>query len=322
MRKTAAFILALVVGFPFCALGNDDYWNTVDYPTFNSVAPEDTYTGNLKKHNLAIAYEYSDYGYREPHMEYPIHDFGKKHGVSLLYTRNSVLSDSVNENDPSFAQLELRYMNGKVDYDGYWSDGTPLYMSDEKDYYWEFAIKIGRYYNLTSAAKLWPYIGFGYRGLRNGEDQYIDLGGGEYGYVYQRTSTYIYIPLGTSISYDIGDSVRLTLNGQFDWLFRGNQNSHTGDMLVNASSVSNKQRKGYGLRASIKLETDLGKIGLFVEPFWRYWKIQNSEKVYLYYMDDEGNPVLDDQGNPIVAGWLMEPFNITREYGIRVGVTF
>ena len=275
-----------------------------------------------KRHKLEVAYEHSDYGYREPHMEYPIHDFGKKQGFSLVYTRNSVLSDEVNEDDPSFAQLEFRYMNGKVDYDGYWSDGTPLKLKDEKDYYTEVALKFGRYYQLASSLKLWPYLGVGYRGLRNGKDEYIDLGGGEYGYVYQRTSTYIYIPLGTSLSYDLNDAIRLTLNGQFDWLFRGNQNSHTGDMFINTNSISNKQHKGFGLRASLKLEADMGKFGIFVEPFWRYWKIQNSKKEYFYYVDAGGNIIIDPGTGEPLMGYIVEPFNITREYGIRAGIYF
>ena len=76
-----------------------------------------------KKHNLEIAYEISDYGYREPHMEYPIHITAKKQGISLVYTRVSVRSEEVTEEDPSFATLELRYMDGKADYDGYFVDG-------------------------------------------------------------------------------------------------------------------------------------------------------------------------------------------------------
>ena len=86
-----------------------------------------------KKHKLEIAYEHSDYGYREPHMEYPIHIFGKKHGVSLAYTRNSVLSDDITASDPTFASLEFRYMTGKTDYDGYWSSGEPRLHAQNKN---------------------------------------------------------------------------------------------------------------------------------------------------------------------------------------------
>lgn len=265
----------------------------------------------LKKHNLEVAYEISDYGYREPHMEYPIHITAKKQGVSLVYTRISVRSEDVTDEDPTFATLELRYMTGKADYDGFWSDGTELQMYDEKDYYMEAALKIGRYYTLTDFMKLWPYLGIGWRSLRNGEDGVIDLGGGNYGETYQRTSTYIYVPLGLKWETNFGSAVKLSLNGQFDWLLRGNQSSHT-TMLVNSHNFSNKQDKGYGVRTSAKLETNFGKMGIFVEPFWRYWKIQNSAEEWIYSVSDPTNPI----------GYVIEPFNITREYGIRAGITF
>lgn len=267
----------------------------------------------LKKHNLEVAYELSDYGYREPHMDYPIHITAKKQGVSLVYTRMSVRSEEVSEEDPTFASLELRYMNGKADYDGFLSDGTVYYNNDEKDYYMEAALKAGRYYTLSDSMKLWPYFGIGWRSLRNGEDSYTKWGD-VWVFNYQRTSTYIYMPIGLKWEIAMGESVKLTLNGQFDWLLHGNQNSHTGDFFVNADSVSNTQNKGYGVRAAAKLSVNLGSMGLFVEPFWRYWKIQNSNKQWY--------DVYDSYGNYLGQGWMMEPFNITREYGIRAGIMF
>lgn len=267
----------------------------------------------LKQHNLEIAYEHSDYGYREPHMEYPIRDHGRKQGASLVYTRNSVVSQDVTDDDPSFASLELRYMDGKVDYDGYWSGGTELKMYDLKDYYVEAALKIGRYYKWGEPVSIWPYLGIAYRSLRNSEDGYYSYGGVT-GYVYQRTSTYLFMPIGSTLVFEAGDVFKLSLNTEFDWLLRGTQNSHTGDRFSNANSASNKQNKGFGLRASVKAEFNIKGVGVFVEPFWRYWKIQNSEPCYYgRYTED---------GGFIVTGYIYEPFNITREYGIRAGVKF
>ena len=289
MKKLVVFILMLAVSLPV-------------------LARED------KKHNFELAYEYSDYGYREPHMDYPIHITAIKQGASLVYTRNSVMSGDVDPDDPTFASLEFRYMNGKADYDGYLQPGgIPFKTYNEKDYYMEAALKFGKYYALgTETTRLWPYLGIGWRSLRNGEDGLQDYGG-VIGYSYQRTSTYVYIPLGLNLTFEMGPASRFTVNGQFDWLIHGNQNSHVDDSW-NVNSVSNKQDKGFGLRVSGKLETDLGGIGLFVEPFYRYWKIQNSQKVTYY--------VVDSGGHIVGEGQMWEPFNITREYGIRAGITF
>ncbi len=266
----------------------------------------------LKQHNLEIAYEHSDYGYREPHMEYPIRNFGKKQGVSLVYTRNSVVSQDVTDDDPSFASLEFRYMDGKTDYDGYLMNGTPFKSYDERDYYWEFALKLGRYYKWGEPVSVWPYLGIAYRSLRNGEDGEVDYGGVT-GWSYQRTSNYLFMPIGSTLVLEAGDVFRLSLNTEFDWLLRGTQSSHT-NRFVNTNVATNHQNKGFGLRASVKAEFDVKGVGIFVEPFWRYWKIQNSDPFYYgHYTED---------GGFIVTGYLLEPFNITREYGIRAGVKF
>ncbi len=267
----------------------------------------------LKQHNLEIAYEHSDYGYREPHMEHPIRDHGRKQGASLVYTRNSVVSQDVTDDDPSFASLELRYMDGKVDYDGYLWSGAPFKSYDERDYYWEFALKVGRYYKWGEPVSIWPYLGIAYRSLRNGEDGEMDYGGVT-GTTYQRTSNYLFMPIGSTLVFEAGDVFKLSLNTEFDWLLRGTQSSHMRGMFTNTNVATNHQNKGFGLRASVKAEFDINGVGVFVEPFWRYWKIQNSDPFY-YGHDTEG-------GGFIVTGYLLEPFNITREYGIRAGVKF
>lgn len=279
-----------------------------------------------KKHNLEIAYERSSYTYKEPHMENPIKDYGMKNGVSLLYTMRSVLSRDLNEDDPSFAMLELRYMTGDVKYKGwveytdeYWNSWIePFSKSGLRDYYFEAAFKLGRTYQLAAPLELWPYFGIGWRYLTNHAEE---LGEGGY----KRTQTYIYVPIGTNLKWDVSKNVTITLNGQFDWLIHGN--NHSDEVLTDSvvlgtwsqHSLSFSQSQGYGLRASVKAEVDAGKIGFFVEPFWRYWHIQNSDVVSFAgkFTDDEGNEIVIPD---LIRFW--EPFNTTHEYGLRVGITF
>ncbi|MBR2082847.1 MAG: hypothetical protein IJ876_07605 [Elusimicrobiaceae bacterium] len=262
-----------------------------------------------KKHNLELAYEHSKYTYKEPHMAYPIKDYGHKNGVSIIYTMRSVLSSGYNEEDPSFASLEGRYMGRDVTYKGWmsYSDGTvePASAGGLKDYYFEAALKLGRVYQLSQSFGLWPYLGIGWRQLRNHLE---DMGEGGY----QRTSTYIYLPIGTDLKYTLNDRVTLSVNGQFDILLHGNQYSRMTDLEMFMDDASNRQSQGYGIRASAKASVDLGKIGVFMEPFWRYWHIQNSSVETFYYDRDPSNPGLD----------LWEPFNTTHEYGIRAGIMF
>lgn len=348
MKKITVCLFSLIIYFPIQAFGQSSYWDDLgdDYGPTKKYTPRYSqkyspkYTTKTsykddelpKKHNLEIGLEYSDYKYREPHMDHPISIAGKKQGVNVKYTRNSVTSSQVTPEDPTFASLEFRYMNGKADYNGWWSHSvevapgvyeneyTPLEIENEKDFYMDFAFKFGRYYQVTASSKLWPYIGFAYRFLQNGKDQYVDMGNGEMGFLYKRTSHYFYAPLGANWALDMSDSVRLTFNAEFDWLLRGLQNSHLGEGASRESSV--KQDKGYGLRASVRLEKDMGKWGIFIEPFWRYWKIQNSKKDYFLAVDEYGNPIIDPGTGYYLWYVLQEPFNDTREYGLRAGITF
>ena len=268
-----------------------------------------------KKHSLEIAYEYSSYTYREPHMDYPIKLHGVKNGISAVYTMHSVLSMDSTEDDPSFASLGFRYMDGNTKYEGwleYW-DGRiePDSVGGLKDYYFEADLKLGRTCRLAETLELAPYFGIGWRQLTNHLEE-----GGEGGY--KRTQTYVYIPLGTNLRWDVTSQFAFTLNGQFDWMIYGNNNSGlVGEYdMYNRDSVSFRQDQGYGLRFSVKAEVNMGKVGLFIEPFWRYWHIQNSEKQYFYLQNPDGSIDYDTY----LA--YQEPFNTTKEYGVKIGLSF
>ena len=253
-----------------------------------------------KKQSLYIAYENSDYGYKEPALQYPPHWTGRMQGISAEYIRRSVMTDGdeVSQSDNSFFAVELRYMQGKVDYDGYLWDGTPARSENITDYYMEGALKAGYVYNFgESGFALWPYAGLGGRFLTDKLDE-----GGSGGY--RRESTYIYIPVGFNLNKQMGGGFSLTLNAQGDILLSGRQISK----IDGIDNVHNTQDEGYGLRASLRIQRDFGGFGIFAEPFYRYWHIQTSEPQY--YTD----------GYYVYT--LTEPKNETREAGIKIGIMF
>ena len=257
-------------------------------------------------HNFQMAYEASYYKYKEPGtMSLRARP---KQGVSAVYTRRSVLSGDVNEDDPSFFSIDFRYMTGDVDYDGARQNGTPLQVDNLRDYYFETGLRLGSVYSLSQQWELWPYMGVGWRRLRNHLEE-SGMGG------YMRQSTYWYLPLGFSTRYH-QSGWNLVLNGEFDWLLSGTQYSgpvESGDPLVGKlSGNDNKQNDGYGVRVSFKVQRDMGKVGLFVEPFWRYWHIQNS---------NIGAKELVNYPGLYLDGFY-EPKNYTSEYGVKVGLAF
>ncbi|MBP5616970.1 MAG: hypothetical protein J6X06_04185 [Elusimicrobiaceae bacterium] len=280
------------------------------------------FAGQNKKHNLDIAYEHSKYTYREPHMAYPIKDYGSKNGISVSYMMRSLLSRDYDETDSTFGILDFRYMGGDVKYKGWvgeidpetWEETnvTPYSQGGLDDYYFEASLKLGQTFQFTDWLGLWPYFGVGWRQLTNHGDEMEDGG-------YKRVQTYVYIPIGTNLKFDVGEHFAITLNGQFDWMVYGNiYNSFNNRVefprVGSFDSISMQQHKGYGLRASVRADLDVGKIGFFAEPFWRYWHIQNSEP--WTYIFEEGGEWWKARGG------FVEPFNTTHEYGFRVGITF
>lgn len=253
-----------------------------------------------KKQSLFISYENSDYGYKEPALQYPPHWSGRMQGVSAEYIRRSAMSDGeeVSESDKSFFAVELRYMQGKVDYNGYLWNGTPSRADDITDYYMEGILKAGYTYDFgQSGFSLWPYAGLGGRFLTDKLDESGPSG-------YRRESTYIYIPVGFNLRKQMGSSFSLTLNAQGDILLSGRQISK----IEGTGNVHNTQDEGYGLRAGLRIQYNFGTFGIFAEPFYRYWHIQNSEPQY--YTD----------GYYIYT--LLEPKNETREAGVKIGIVF
>lgn len=264
---------------------------------------------------IYLGIEGGTYSYREPHMDGPIHISGNKIGATFEWVGKSILAQSglVEEDDNSFATFDFRYITGKTDYDGWLQDSYGHIVSShsasgEQDYYWEARLTFGASYDLGGQFELWPYLGLGYRYLVN-DGTNVDPE-----YSYRRISKYVYMPIGVKLSKTFQSGVILTLSGEFDWLLAGEQESDltklTGD---DRWYMYNQQKEGWGLRFGLKAEVPVTqKIGVFVEPYYRMWKIQNSDlgesatyPGYYYYE---------------LGG--IEPFNITKEAGIRAGIYF
>ena len=260
-----------------------------------------------ERNSFEAAVETSKYQYREPHMQYPIKNTGRMTGVSAAFTHRSLLESYFGEN-PAFVRIEGIYMKGKVDYDGYLQDGTPATSDDIDDWYVDGRLLFGQRYEFAEQSLiLEPFLGLAYRFLQDNGQKKSDSG-------YLRESNYTYMPIGAHFTWNVTNSFRMMLKGEFDWLLEGKQKSGTSRFDPAFKDLKNTQKKGFGLRAGFRVEQDLGKIALFAEPFYRYWKIQNS-KMDCYYTEDIG------------GGWYMcyggiEPYNTTREWGMKAGIEF
>lgn len=258
------------------------------------------------QNEFEIAYEASSYTYKEPHMDHPISLKSTKQGFSAIYKRYGIYESQIP--DATYGLLEIRYMTGNNTYKGWLTDGehfNSFESSGIRDYYYEAAVKVGTLFYQKENLKIEAGIGIGYRFLKD-HLEHIGEGG------YLRESNYLYMPIEISAKYKMNDLLKLTFRTEFDYLLSGEQ--YSGEIVGYDASegVRNKQEQGYGLRASLRFSSTFSFAEVFIEPFWRYWHIQNSE-VEIQYVNIGGS-------------WyqqaVLEPFNTTQEYGIKIGINF
>ena len=100
----------------------------------------------------------------------------------------------------------------------------------------------------------------------------------------------------------------MRLTEEYDYFTSGTQKTYLGDgsaAYASAfSTVSNKQKNGYGARVSINYEKDTWSVG----PYFNYWKIGDPDYAYRTY------------GRTTYS--LIEPSNKTMELGLAAKFQF
>jgi hypothetical protein len=131
-------------------------------------------------------------------------------------------------------------------------------------------------------------------------------------YDWKREQTYLYLPIGADWKLSLASDLRLSFNTELDVLLRGKNTAHLdfSDLGVNfRKNINLRQTSGHGLRFAAKVEKDFGNVGVFVEPFYRYWSIAKSDTKLVA---EDGDDSL----------FYFEGKNNTRELGVRIGVSF
>lgn len=263
--------------------------------------------GGRKTHQFRGGVEVYDYEYEETvRGSQFIKDQGTFVGVFADYTYRPEGVDPSLSDYIDVYRVEARAAMADVDYDGGVQDSNgnkvaDLTLSNIPDVVMEGRLLAGkdlmwRGYQFT------PYSGFGARYLKDDtSDVYgtFVYAGNTYSINgYTRKSEYYYLPLGVDVSKSFGSVWSVGTNAEFDYLLYGKQRSYIE--TTSGGVPENRQGDGYGLRASLRVEMMTRLCGVSVEPFVRYWDIEDSE----------------------VANGIMEPSNTTREIGLKVGLLF
>ena len=259
-------------------------------------------------HEFSLGVESMRYFYKEPNAtqdryvpEYGavwMNDTGNLYGLngSYLLTWKGIL----------FIQPEGRILYGKHDYrtgrkekvNGKTKNKIPVLVYEPR-------IIVGGKIPVMNKLILSPYTGIGYRFKSDDSEKvkYIDLrpnirrspkvlG-------YYRKSNYVYIPLGGCVDYALNDTWSVSFKGEYDWIVKAWHYTRNSTIMTKPST--NKQPNGYGLKGEASISYLYNKVKFSVSPYLNYWNIRNSKR-----SSDGGR----------------EPYNITWESGIKLGVTF
>lgn len=251
--------------------------------------------------------EISSFNYEEPNF---MEEEGVFWGFFGNYTYRSQENQQVSEWNEVFGPLstinmfaiDARFMIGEVDYT---SNGTGS-LDGIEDYLFEIRGLMGYDIPVFEVSRITPFFGLAYRYLND------DSGGlrtttGAAGY--ERESNYIYIPVGIEFFTPFDNGWSFTASVEYDFFVDGKQKSHLGDAVAGLNTVENDQKKGMGVRGSIKIKCESESFDFFVEPYVRYWDVDDSEISPITF-------------SGVLVGFGLEPENNSLEAGARIGISF
>lgn len=125
----------------------------------------------------------------------------------------------------------------------------------------------GRDFDLMADAVISPYLGLGYRSLRNQAGK--NLGNQNWGHL--SGTDYLYVPVGFDTQVRIQDMWRFIANAELDLILNAG---------IRATRFGSKNQthtsKGFGLRSSMGVGVDFASLTLEAKPFYRYWSVDAS----------------------------------------------
>ena len=258
----------------------------VELPPIKPQVIPSTFRTQLQKESIYIGPEIYSFKYKEPSV---MEEKGIFYGMHFGCTSRDWVSNS-SLNGGSVFKAEGRFAFGRVDYDGALSDGTPYKLDGINDFVFEGRLLLGADILIRDTLGT-LYSGVGYRYLN--DDPSFEQ------YFYERESNYLYIPLGGEIYANLKADWYWGARIEFDYLAWGMQRSHLSNVGYN--DVDNRQNSGYGYRASLRFEHKSKKAVFAIEPFYRYWDIDDSEIQYAGY-----------------GYYGLEPDNSTKEIGVQL----
>ncbi len=209
-------------------------------------------------------------------------------GVNLAYAEL---------NEDGLWKIEGTYQYGEMSYT---SNGTGT-MDGRKDYLAEIRALIGVPIALSNGIAALPYFGIGYHYV---EDDSVGMQSSTGHWGYLREQSYYYSPIGIEIrGLKMDEDWSMGVKLEYDLFLRGL--NRTDLTSTGGTSMEFEQDEGMGLRISLPMT--LVSNGFTIEPFIKYWDIEDSS--FQQVMDNKGKLQM-----------MYEPANTTTELGLHFNI--
>ena len=274
--------------FSFAQTENIDVQADKKLPAVSSASSDTSVPRSEARHTWEIRPEISYIQYKEPDV---MSEKGLMYGIGAAYSyHNGVM-----------IKVAGRFSYGQVDYQ---NSGT---LNNIDDIIFEIRALGGYDFKISSSFTMTPFIGFGYRYLRD------DMAGritstGATGYL--RESNYYYSPIGIEAANVFGKGWSAGVILEYDYFWKGMQKSYGSDVDAGYNDIENNQNSGYGVRGSISIKKQTDRVFFAIEPFIRYWNIDKSDVQNVTYFGSYTG----------VIAW--EPKNESTEIGVKFVIGF
>ena len=140
---------------------------------------------------------------------------------------------------------------------------------------WEGSIEWGRDMGFEGALSIAPFIGIGYRRWNDDAGGAVTSGGG---FGFDREVDYLYIPIGVTTFWALGDAWTVALRTEFRYLLDGREKGQLSDIPGVSFDLNNDFDTGRGLVGELLVRKRFSNdLAVAFGPFIRYWDIEESE---------------------------------------------
>lgn len=252
-----------------------------------------------------IAFDLSDYNYRERDEGEGVRDDGLLYGGQVSYVETL-------GSGGWFVRGLFNFASGKIDYletgEGTRIDGVRQNVAIGE-------VHVGKDFAVGKNLVLTPYVGVGSRILSDYSGDRV-ASDGLLGY--DREINFTYAPIGLAAGFSAANGARFVLGGQYNGFVGGNAESKLSDIDTGVPGftlpdldLDIDEGDGYEIYFNARLPVRGGRSAVTVTPYVRGWSIDRSESFVITNPDD-----------PTEAIEFFEPRNDTTRFGLRIGYAF